>query len=350
MILKIKNMLSNPLYYSIKIKTVLNYKLSGKLLILMYHRIVNKRTSNIYLQDGMYVDPDTFRMHIKYLIRNFTVVSLDCIPQIVHRKSTLVGNKPYCILTFDDGWRDFYENAFPILRTFNVCATVFLPIDFIGTNNIFWTDRLSNSIYNIEQSRKNGIIGHNNIKYRIDNIDKILNMNISIGKKIDLAIKTLKLLHKDEIDDILSYLTEKYSIEIKHFNSNNRYFLSWEEIREMHGSGIIYFGSHSKSHILLNNITEKEIRNELILSKNKLIEENLVQSSFIPFAYPNGNYTEKIARMVEEAGYSLALTTQKGWNRITDKDIPLYQLKRVGIHQDMTNTNAMFACRIHGLY
>ena len=116
MILKIKKYLSNPLYYSIKIKIVLNYKLSGKLLILMYHRIINKRTSNIYLQDGMYVDPDTFRMHIKYLIRNFTVVSLDCISQIVHRKSTLVGNKPFCILTFDDGWKDFYENAFPILK------------------------------------------------------------------------------------------------------------------------------------------------------------------------------------------------------------------------------------------
>jgi peptidoglycan/xylan/chitin deacetylase (PgdA/CDA1 family) len=101
---------------------------------------------------------------------------------------------------------------------------------------------------------------------------------------------------------------------------------------------------------MLTSIPDDSVREELALSKDKLLEEKVVHSSFLPFAYPNGEYDDRIAKLVEETGYHLAVTTERGWNKVEDRNAGLYRLKRVGIHQDMTSTEAMLACRIHGAY
>ena len=94
-------------------------------------------------------------------------------------------------------------------------------------------------------------------------------------------------------------------------------------------------------------MTDKEIIDELIKSRDKLIAEHIVDTLFIPFCYPHGNYNENIAGMVKEAGYSLAVSTKNGWN---NAEPDLFTLRRIGIHQDMTSTKAMFGCRIAGIY
>ena len=50
---------------------------------------------------------------------------------------------------------------------------------------------------------------------------------------------------------------------------------------------------------------------------------------------------------VKEAGYDMAVTTNKGWNSSNSDP---FTLKRIGIHNDMTSTEAMFACRIAGIF
>ena len=94
-------------------------------------------------------------------------------------------------------------------------------------------------------------------------------------------------------------------------------------------------------------MNHKEIIDELIKSRDNRIAEYIVDTLFIPFCYPYGNYNENIARMVKEAGYSLAVTTKKGWN---DARSDFFTLRRIGIHQDMASTKAMFGCRIAGIF
>jgi peptidoglycan/xylan/chitin deacetylase (PgdA/CDA1 family) len=344
--LYIKKISAVPLNYYIKYLNIIkSNKRHDEFLVVMYHRIITKNNSNIYIQDGMYVDPDTFRMQIQYLKNNFNIVHLESVLSIGDAKNKCDNNKQYCIITFDDGWKDFYGNAYPILKYYQVCSTVFLPTDFIGTNKLFWTDKLANIVKYREHSNNNI---YNKSLLSNDIMKKIENIQGSNNFKIEKSIQILKHLPAMDVDNILEQLEYKWCV--KNINNEGPSFLSWEEVKEMHNSGVVDFGSHTKSHQILTTISDDVIRQELIQSRNKLVENNIVSPFFVPFAYPNGNYTRKIANMVEKAGYSIALTTEKGWNRIEDDRSNIYELKRVGIHQDLTSSNPMLACRIFGIY
>lgn len=340
----IKKSLAYPLAEIEKFRRLLDKEKNNDLLILMYHRIIEKSNAGNYTQAGMYVEPGTFRKQIEYLKYHFNIISLQDTQNVLMEQGYNNTEKPFCVLTFDDGWKDFYINAYPILKNYDACATVFLTTDFIGTTRRFWTDRLVNIIQSIKYDNKS-------IKNLSASTKIIFNL-ISNNKwhetiLIEKAIEKLKSLPVNRIENILKEIEDAW-----HIDSNEKFssFLSWEEIKEMHDSKLVLFGSHTGSHQILTTVDVDTIRGELTSSKKSLTERNVLNPGFIPFAYPNGNYSNKIADIVEEVGYHLALTTRKGWNHRTNNAKELYQLKRIGIHQDITPNISMFACRIYGLY
>jgi peptidoglycan/xylan/chitin deacetylase (PgdA/CDA1 family) len=338
----VKKILANPIY-SIK-EMYLRVKGKKVYYILMYHRILDKNTSETYMQDGMYVDPDTFRKQMKFLKNKFHVIPLDHVTRISYLEKTIGTDKPFCILTFDDGWKDFYANAYPVLKSNNVSATVFLPTAIIGTEKRFWTEDLAFILSRMEKPEASSI---NSKTATHTAVSKLESLKGSFEYRMEKAVGELKVLPKEEIDHVLEELAERWRVDPA---IQGRSFLSWEEIREMYESSIIRFGSHTSSHRILTTASDDVVMEELILSKRKLVDEGVVSPSFIPFAYPNGNYNDRISEMVEQAGYSLALTTEKGWNNVTSDKGDHFRLKRIGIHQDISSTDAMLACRMYGIY
>lgn len=162
--------------------------------------------------------------------------------------------------------------------------------------------------------------------------------------QLEKAINILKQNREEEIEQILAGLSNGWNMDK---DLKGRAFLTWDEVREMAQSGLVSFGSHTAGHKILTNLSDEEIKEEIVRSREKLIAEKVVEPSFIPFCYPNGNFNDKIAGMVKEAGYSLAVTTAKGWNRFNSD---LFTLKRIGIHQDISSTEAMFGCRVAGIF
>jgi peptidoglycan/xylan/chitin deacetylase (PgdA/CDA1 family) len=71
---------------------------------------------------GMYVSEEAFEMHMEWIKKFFDVVKLE---DIIHQiQNKLEWDKPQCAITFDDGWKDNYEYAFPILKRHNIPATI----------------------------------------------------------------------------------------------------------------------------------------------------------------------------------------------------------------------------------
>lgn len=102
-----------------------------KVPILTYHFIANNPNPKDRARDALSVPPDKFELQMEYLVQNgYTPVTLDTLYGI-YNNQTQAPAKPV-VLTFDDGYIDFYTNAFPILRRFNFHAVSFIPTGLIG--------------------------------------------------------------------------------------------------------------------------------------------------------------------------------------------------------------------------
>ena len=321
-------------------EAAIRHRTGKRYLILMYHRILPSDQVKPWIQAGMYVDPETFEMQIRYLKKYFQVVSLaekfSSLPTMEKARST----RPFCILTFDDGWQDFYEFAYPVLKRNQVPATVFLPTAYIGTDDWFWTDRLAMLLATATTKMKQEPSRTERCNPLLERIAEITG---NFEERLEAAIRMLKRRNAEEIEDVIEGL-EKSANKVG--SPRKRVFLNWDEVREMEASGLVSFGSHTHNHRILVHLKEEEVEEELLLSMNTLLREKAVDPSFIPFCYPNGNFNQQIACMVQEAGYHAAVSTGAGWNF---EDASRVGLKREAIHQDMTASREMFGCRIAGI-
>jgi peptidoglycan/xylan/chitin deacetylase (PgdA/CDA1 family) len=338
-VLQAKSVLADVLDFIGVTDIVVAKKSKSRLLILMYHRIFPAKEGGPGVQAGMYVEPETFEMHLRCLKKYFQVLPLCEIRAYGNHVKNKSGERPACILTFDDGWHDFYEYAYPVLMKHEVPATVFLPTKFIGTTDSFWTDSLIRLCYGREKGggiRRKREITSNPV------IDLMESPGRDLEDRLERCIKEMKARPQEEISRILADLSDRWGVDLP---SRERNFLAWDEVREMYRSGLVSFGSHTESHRILTTLRDGEIDEELQRSKNRLLTEGVVNPSFIPFAYPDGGYDRNIRGMVERHGYSVAVTTRKSWVRCHEKGSE-FELGRIGIHQDVASTESLFRCRI----
>ena len=105
--------------------------------ILMYHRVLkDPALENKYVQDGLYVSTETFDRQLAYLKKSRNILSLSQLIDLIENRQPVP--EKVAVITFDDGWRDNFLYAYPILKKHHIPATIFLTTDFIDSNKPFW--------------------------------------------------------------------------------------------------------------------------------------------------------------------------------------------------------------------
>lgn len=309
------------------------------LLILMYHRILPSDDDRALIEEpGMLVTPETLRLHLNIISQNFELVRLS--DWIKNRNQGASLPQRACAITFDDGWADNYEFAFPILQELNIPATIYLTSDMIGTQQMFWPERLTRTVMSIATTHSKQWshpclewIRSARTGYRFTDIPP---------SQEDLAelIDNAKELPDKEIHARLDQIESELQLPPL---ANRPSLLNWKQITEMVGSGLIDVGSHTCHHVrLANDLPGDIMENEIIASKRKI--ESHTGQDVSSFCFPNGDYSTQALELVRQH-YDSAITTKPGWNNI---DCDNYLLNRVGIHQDITNDRTAFLARISG--
>lgn len=302
--------------------------------VLTYHRILPEVERTDSVEPGMYVTPTTLRKHIRFLKQYFDIISIKQAEQIIAGNGRKKFGKPGCVLTFDDGWQDFYIHAWPVLQEEDAPAVVYLPTALIGSKQGFWTDRLAMVL----EKAGAGVIARQ-LGNKLS--QGIAGSNGSTQQQLSCVIEILKEFPYSKIEKILAVCEQEAGISP---DMGGRSFMTWGEVKDVFSAGLVAFGSHTVNHAILTTLSWDEVLEELRNSKDKLVKEQVLQAGSISFCYPNGNYTDEIARQVDDAGYSSAMTCDFGWNAVGEGR--RCALKRISLHQDISSTDYLFAYRL----
>lgn len=275
--------------------------------ILTYHRVCPKIESWYSVP----VSPQSFEQQIRYICRHFEVISLDELVQYIRRRNTLPEKS--IVVSFDDGHKDTYTYAYPILKKYDVPATVFLTTGNITNRSIFWWDKVG---YSIQNTKKTQII-----------LDEIGTFSIQSKsnkyRTTYLIVNRLKNLSEERKNFLIDKLIEQCQVNISP-NLGRELLLTWDEIKEMNNNGI-NFGAHSVNHQFLTKIPLELVKYEIRQSK-KDIEENL-GVKVTAFAYPYGDCNPEVINFVREAGFNCAVSVSPG-KLVSIKD-NTYKLPRI---------------------
>lgn len=289
-------------------------------IILMYHRVADELPDKLH-DPHMYVTAQTLNMHLRELKRNFAFVTLEDL---------ISNNAKYpnsCTITFDDGWKDNFEVALPILSEHQAPATIFLSVADIGTNNWFWFEHIFHLANNIQVSRS---LQGEFIRFFKDVVPS-WDKNEICTKSLLMLNEKLKLLSAECIHNII----EQAYISLKCKKPDFPIVVNWNEVEKM-GRFNISFGSHGMNHDilpLLNRVSKiKNIEGSL-----KILEERNI--NFTPFfSYPNGNWDNEAIMMLEKSGYRGAVTTQIG--NVSSES--RFQMKRIGLSEASSKDANLF--------
>jgi peptidoglycan/xylan/chitin deacetylase (PgdA/CDA1 family) len=300
--------------------------------VLTYHRLLEKWEPALdYSQPGMVVTVPTFERQLEFLARHFDVVPLGAL---VDGPAPGATRRPRCVITFDDGWRDNYELAFPILRKLGVPATIFLTTDFIATERVFWHTELIHLLLfgNLARfvSGERALAGYPSMVR--DAIRRCTAAGrASSAADTDAVVETVKArCGESRINDLIDTLARAAGLH-RPLLPGRRFFLDWDQVREMAAGGV-EIGSHGCSHKILTRLPTQDAKQELVKSKAEI--ESRLDRPVLHFAFPNDDANPALVALAARTGYRTACVGAVG-----DVAPPpgIRALRRVGMHEGVAS-------------
>lgn len=336
----VKWLLAIILYYSglLRLFEYFNGYLRDSWWILEYHRISDAK-EDIF---KMTVPRRHFQRQMRFLRKKYNIIPIG--DALEHLRSRRGLPRRSLSIIFDDGYKDVYYNALPILEKYNIKATVFLTTDYVDKDGMLWFDEVFELVRASSVKQVSIQVGAGKEFY-------------DLSRKKDRAqfvLRLLSIVKQIKPKERKEYLSQlKDLLEVKDINCPSRRLLSWDEIKELSASGM-EIGSHGRSHTILTVLSSSEMDAEIGESKSVIEQHTGVEVSV--FSYPNGkeeDFNDLIVSKLYHAGYKGACMNILGGNK---GRIDYYRLKRRGIELDSSHlffgmfSRALFACEVSGIF
>lgn len=284
--------------------------------VLNYHRI-GDAARQPWDRTLWNVDEELFDVQLATLAREAEVVAPEDVLAIPDDRRA--GRR--VLLTFDDGYRDNYELAFPLLRRHGLAATFFITTGFLDSGGPAWWDELAWMVRNAaEATLPPGPWASAPLPLGPDEDDTVA-----------AVVKHYKTLDAAETGAYLESVAEASGAGRCPPSEASELWMTWEMVRAMHAAGMS-IGGHTVTHPILARLPSAEQSREIGGCRTRLLEQLGVAMEW--FAYPVGardTFTEETKRALREHGVRLAFSFHGGYGharRWNPLDVPRVHVSR----------------------
>ncbi len=303
--------------------------------VLAYHRVLPRLDEGRYAFDAELVSArqEDFDWQMRYVAKHFHPVSCQQVAEAINAGTALP--KRAVMVTFDDGFRDNYEVAFPVLRSHGVPALFFVSTGYIDGQQPFWFDWLVHVFLHTPAS-----------EIRLDAIDQTIVLGDTPRTRRAAALqllRTLKRTPETKRVQVVDQLRQQTNVDMSTEALLQSAPMTWDHIREMSHAGM-EFGSHTVTHPILSTIADPAaLRFELGESKARIEHETGVP--IIALAYPVGGrhaVNDAVIAATKAAGYQFAFTYLPGVNKLSTSH--RFMLNRIQVER--YTSRAMFSAAL----
>ena len=296
-------------------------------IVLMYHEVL---PDEISFPAWTVVKESDFRWQMTYLQKHFDILHLDNALERV--KGQEVGEKPFAVITFDDGYKGNLDNVLPVMEYFGLPFIVYVSTKAAIDKCLLWFDRILNLLALSEDIHVELTIENKTERFIIPGKAS----EAARWKAIEVLLERLKRMTVDEREYWVQHIAEKYSRVHPTLE-----MLTTEGLQTLACSELVTVGSHTHGHELLDQLDDLRIQQTLEASIHHLID--ITGESPQHFSYPNGNYNQTVTAKVQEMGFETAVTTNAG---IWSESKKVMQIPRIGIGR--FETKSQFRGKVSG--
>jgi len=297
----------------------------GEIRVLMYHGVASRPLPT---DSWTRLDRDKFRLQMDHLKRCYRVVSPACLPENQPRLKGAV------VITFDDGLKNVYSDAWPILKERGLRAICFVLPALSERGELVWPDDLygrllSGPCDHLDWNRYE--LGH--IRHGHD--------KKTAARDI---IHILKSRPHSERTAFLDYLRRECPLDDS--LKSEMALMTPDEIKELAESDEFEIGPHTDTHPILSTMSPDQQEKEIADSINRIESWGIEPVPL--FAYPNGrpeDFNEATIEILVESGVKAAVSTQDGFHSPADDR---YRINRIPVGADMSRRE--FNARLSGFF
>ncbi|OLF54206.1 polysaccharide deacetylase family protein [Pseudomonas chlororaphis] len=297
--------------------------------VLMLHRVLaDEHAANLPHRGPLCVGRDSFEQLLRWLRRHFDCVALE------HLLLYPGGDRPRVALSFDDGWRDNAEQAYPLLERYEVPASIFLSTDFIGTGRAFWWEAIGETLWREPDSSAGRQLQEQLRVLGLALPTSLKRPGACAARSRDLGLLLQRL--KTLAPDSLQLLADSCP------RSGMPHSLDWSQVKRLERSGLVRFGPHGASHGILTQLDSATLKDDL--ARSHACVQHHCAAPLPIYCYPNGDHDPAVRQAVAALGYRYALGTAPGLIEPARNE-PL-ALPRIDVSQASARTPSLLAWRL----
>lgn len=324
-----------------------------RVLLVSYHRVsLDFHADAADSLPSLLVSAQTLHRQLAQLGRERDIVTLDEAIRILAEPARpgRVKGRDVAAITFDDGYVGVHDHGMPVLRRLGMPGIVFVATGFAGTRRRLAHDRLWTSMTELWRRRIPPAAAG------LPAPEQALFESSAAPGPAGTLDRLIQRLSHDELLRVAAALEDRLGLGEEDLPPESR-LMTWDELRALEANGIAV-GGHTRGHAVLANLPPARVREEVFGCAEDLAEhlspglEAGGAARPRHFAYPNGYYTPSVKRIVREAGFVSAVTTEDSENRRGGDPLAL---RRKVLWENSTlgamgYSPALAACNLDGVF